>query len=96
MSGSLLRRVSAGLGALGVIGLALLPPEHVHLAADHYDVRAEVVHRHFQPHHPVAPQIHVENLDEDATYLNSAFTIPAQASVDGPWRRMRAGRRAGK
>ena len=84
MSGSLLARVSAWLGTLGVLGLAVLPPEHVHLAADHDHLRAEVVHRHFDPHHAVAPQTHVENPDDDPTYLSSAFTIPVHASGVGP------------
>jgi hypothetical protein len=85
VSGWLLRRVSACLGALGVLGLAFLPPEHVHRAADHDDHhRAEVVHRHFAPHHAAAPQTHVENPDDDATYLSSVFTVPADASAVGP------------
>ena len=42
------------------------PPIHDHL-------RAEVVHRHFAPHHAAAPQTHVENPDDDSTYLSSAF-----------------------
>ena len=84
MSGWLLRRVSACLGALGVLGLAFLPPEHVHLAADHDHLRAEVVHRHFAPHHAAAPQTHVENPDDDPTYLSSVFTVPGDASVAGP------------
>ena len=83
VSGFLLRRVSACLGALGVIGLVVLPPEHVHLAADHDHLRAEVVHRHFEPH-AVAPETHVENPDDDFTYLSSAFTVPVLASVVGP------------
>ena len=78
------RRLSACLAALGVLGLAGLPPEHVHLAADHDHVRTEVVHRHFAPHHAAGAQTHVENPDDDPTYLSSAFTVPTQASGVGP------------
>ena len=79
----MLRRVSAALCVLGVVGLALLPPEHVHHAADH-DHDAEVVHRHFEPHHAARPQVHVENPDEDATYLSSVFTLPDTDSLSRP------------
>lgn len=81
----LLRRASACLVTLGIIGLAVLPPEHVHLAADRDDhLRGEVVHRHFEPHHADFPQSHLENPDADAAYLSGAFTLPGQPSVVAP------------
>ena len=83
VSESVLRRVSACLAAFGLVGLALLPPEHVHVAANHDHGRTEVVHRHFEPHHATAPQTHVENPDDDPTYLSSAFTVPTPVSVVG-------------
>jgi hypothetical protein len=69
----------------GVLGLALLPPEHVHAAAGHDDdAHAEVVHRHFERHAASPPQTHAEDPDEDATYLASVFTIPADETLARP------------
>jgi hypothetical protein len=70
---------------LGVLGLDVLPPEHVHLRADLDDhVRLKVHHRHFAPHHPVSIQTHVEPGDNEATYLGDAFTMPTTAAAQGP------------
>ena len=78
-------RAVACLAVLGVVALALLPPEHVHLGADHDDhVRPETVHRHFAPHHPIAIQTHVEPPDDEATYLDNAFAPLPQFAGPGP------------
>ena len=66
VSGWLLRRVSACLGASGVLGLALLPPEHVHLAADHDHICAPRSSTGTSSRiTPSACQTHVENPDND-------------------------------
>ena len=79
------RRLLATVGVLGILGLALLPPEHVHLGEDHDDhVRPDVVHRHFTPHHQISIETHVEPTEDDATYIHDAFTVPAQASLAAP------------
>jgi hypothetical protein len=74
---------AACLGAFGILGLAILPPEHVHLG-DHDDHARAEVHRHYQPHQPTAIQTHVEPPDQDATYLSDAFIVPAPVSTDAP------------
>jgi len=62
------------LALLGLLGLALLPPEHVH-DQDHDGHHTELVHRHFEAHHPVPDQTHVDDdADEDAHYLIAVFT----------------------
>lgn len=67
-------RASAVVALLGLLGLALLPPEHVHDQDDHGH-HAELVHRHFEAHHPVPIQTHVDDdADEDAHYLTAVFT----------------------
>jgi hypothetical protein len=40
---------------MSVLGLAALPTEHLHAAAIRDGHQAEIVHRHFEPHHAVAP-----------------------------------------
>jgi hypothetical protein len=78
-------RAVAWLAVLGIVGMAVLPPEHVHLGADHDDhVRPEVVHRHFAPHHQISIETHVEPPEADATYIHAAFTVPEQASLAAP------------
>jgi hypothetical protein len=76
------RRVIASLAAAGIVGLVVLPPEHVHHGADHD--APEVVHRHFESHHEAATvEIHVEPPDAE-TYLSNAFTLPVPASMAAP------------
>ena len=82
--GSTWRRAWACLGVLGFLGLSVLPPEHVHFAAAHEDHEpAEVVHRHFEPHHATSPQPHVESPD-DATYLANLFVVSAPHALGAP------------
>jgi hypothetical protein len=69
---------------LGVLGLALLPPEHVHVPGHDDHVSAEVVHRHFEPHRLTRPETHAENPDADATYFANVFTLPADPVLAGP------------
>ena len=69
---------SALVALLGLLGLALLPPEHVHDQDDHGH-HTEIVHRHFEAHHPVSTQSHVDDdadENEDTHYLTAVFTAP--------------------
>lgn len=67
-------RASAVLALLGLLGLAVLPPEHVHEQDDHGH-HTELVHRHFEAHHPASSSTHVDDdADEDAHYLTAVFT----------------------
>lgn len=77
-----LRKLVAWLGTLGVLGLALLPAEHVHARTGHGH-HTEVVHRHFQPHHTVGEAARFDDDDHDgeALYLTAVFTAPSIASV---------------
>lgn len=43
----------SGLAALGVLSLAFLPPEHLHTRT-HDGHHSDVIHRHYEPHHPTA------------------------------------------
>ncbi len=69
---------------LGILALALLPPEHVHARHTDDGRRADVIHRHFDRHHPAAadePVAHEAHRDDHATqWFDSAFTGPEQVS----------------
>jgi hypothetical protein len=70
-------RFVAGVAALGVLGLGLLPPEHVHLAHAHDDHHATLDHRHFAAHQPGAGHSasigdHDDD-DDEALWLDSSF-----------------------
>jgi hypothetical protein len=78
----LTRRVVGSLAVLGVLGLALLPPEHFHASRDHDSRHADVVHRHLAPHHlfePHGTNAGVDHTDDDAQYLSAAFVGPKSA-----------------
>jgi hypothetical protein len=80
----IVRRSLASVAMLGVFGIALLPPEHVHSQREQ-NHHAQSVHRHFEPHHPAAsdpgidhPDDHGEHHDDDeALWLDSWFILPA-------------------
>lgn len=78
------RRTVAFAAVLGLVGLAWLPPAHVHrrVADDHHE--AEVVHRHIGWHQAVPSPTDIDHPDhEDALYINDVFTIARSAqSVD--------------
>src|SRR5712691_7671038 len=78
--GRLTRKLIAGATVLGVLGLAWLPPEHVHITRTHGDHHADVVHRHFESHHPIGNEVRVGDDDDDVRWLDgSSFTYPKPA-----------------
>ena len=70
------RRSLVALAILAVLALALLPPEHVHSAEPHDGHHANVVHRHFEPHHRSEAQPSVDHADDDheVQWLTTSFT----------------------
>jgi hypothetical protein len=76
-------RTTALAAVLGLCGLAALPPEHVHVSRDHGH-HVELVHRHIEAHQAQALGTHVENHDEDARYLTTAFIVPAPTDGGSP------------
>jgi hypothetical protein len=61
---------------LGVLSLAVLPAEHLHMTHEHDGHHAEVVHRHFAPHHPLGEPSLADFDDHDVHWLSSWFTSP--------------------
>ena len=73
---------------LGLLALPLLPPEHVHVTESESGEHSEIVHRHFESHHPA----HVEHdfdhhdqefdhQDEAALWIDAPFVGPAATVV---------------
>jgi hypothetical protein len=68
------RGVVAVLSAFGVLGLLVLPAEHVHAAGLGDRGHREVVHRHFEPHHSPPSGAALEHGDDhhDVRWLSVA------------------------
>jgi hypothetical protein len=84
-----LRRVLACLPVLGVLGLGLLPAEHLHVAETADGHHSQLIHRHFDrhPHHPTDTHAIVEHdghEDQQAKQLDSLFTGPQASSQVHP------------
>lgn len=69
-------RSGSVLAVIAVLGLAWLPPEHIHEIEEH-GAHTELVHRHLSAHHAEEPGAIFDHQDGDAHYLDSPFTIPA-------------------
>ncbi len=76
------RRSVTGLAVLGMLTLALLPPEHLHAAGTEEDHHADVIHRHWEAHHPAAPAVHED--DHATLWIDSPFTHPEVTSHVAP------------
>lgn len=75
----------ASLAVLGLLGLSVLPREHVHATHMPDGGHADVVHRHFEPHHSsgAAPELE-HHSDEAAQWLTATFVAPTPASTVHP------------
>lgn len=60
----------------GVLGLALLPPEHVHLTRTRDGHHAELIHRHLESHFGTGHSNALHDGDDDVEWLQAAFTVP--------------------
>jgi hypothetical protein len=77
VSGRFRRQIAAILSACSLLGLVVLPAEHVHAASDR-DHHANVIHRHFETHHSDHDGPAIENSDHDAPvrWLTVSFARP--------------------
>lgn len=73
-------RSAACAAALGVLGLAWLPAEHVH-SHDEAGHATGYVHRHFQPHRSLEADAHLDHPgdEHDARYLSSVLATDGVA-----------------
>jgi hypothetical protein len=63
----------AFVAVLGLVGMPLLPPEHVHVSEEEGH-HAEFIHRHFESHHPIDTRPVFDHQDEDAAlWLDTRF-----------------------
>jgi hypothetical protein len=81
-----LRRPLACLAVLGLLGLAVLPAEHIHAVQTDSGHRSDVVHRHVGAHHHTAPTDHTVDQDhhDEALWLDSSFVAPPSGSPVHP------------
>jgi len=82
------RRALALITALGLLGLPLLPPEHVHVSESDDHGHSEFIHRHFEPHHPIEVPHPVNDAaefdhqdQEAALWVDSPFVGPVNPSL---------------
>jgi hypothetical protein len=67
------RRALAFVSVIGLVGMPLLPPEHVHVTEDEGH-HTEFIHRHFESHHPLESQPFFDHQDEQAAlWLDTPF-----------------------
>lgn len=75
-----LRHPIAVAAVLGLLGLPLLPQEHVHVTESESGEHSEIVHRHFESHHP-------GHVDHDADHHDQEFDHQDEAAlwIDAPF-----------
>ena len=79
------RRFVTGLAGLGVLSLAVLPPEHVHLTRTHDGHHAPVVHRHYTAHQRDASvTASIGDHDGQPLWLDEPFTASTRAVTPVP------------
>ena len=59
-----------------MLGLGLLPSEHVHVIQTQDGHHSDVIHRHFESHHPIETEASISHEDDDIQWLESSFTSP--------------------
>ena len=75
---TLYTRLVALVGAVGLLGMPLLPPEHVHVTESKEGGHAEFIHRHFESHRPIqTARPEFDHQDEEAAlWLDTPFISP--------------------
>lgn len=90
--GRVARRFVTGVAALGVLSLALLPPEHLHVTQTHDGHYSDVVHRHYTPHTPhqlangtaSIGDHSIGDHDDQAVWLDAPFTTSTKVVAPAP------------
>jgi hypothetical protein len=81
-----LPRIAAMLGIAGVLGLALLPTEHMHRVEVQDGHHVEIIHRHFESHHPIGSHSRIDHDDDDheIQWITTSFFHPNYAGQPSP------------
>jgi hypothetical protein len=84
------RRPVALAAVLGLLGLPLLPQEHVHVTESESGEQSEIVHRHFESHHPGHVEHDPDHRDADhpdADHHDREFDHQDEAAlwIDAPF-----------
>ena len=72
----LFRRLTALVAACGVIAVAWLPQEHMHLDRTADGHRTAIIHQHYEPHHPLETEVGHDDSADRIEWLSSSFTPP--------------------
>jgi len=65
----------------GLLGMPMLPPEHVHVTESEHG-HSEIIHRHFESHHHAAPEPEFDHQDEDAAlWVDTPFVNAAAIPI---------------
>lgn len=73
-----------GLAVMALLTLAWLPPEHVHVTHADDGRHSEVIHRHYEAHHPVDETAVDHDEHELVQWLDSPFTGPTKVCQGSP------------
>jgi hypothetical protein len=86
MLGCVLPRIVAVLGVAGVLGLAVLPTEHMHRGLVHDGHHWDTIHRHFESHHPIGTRTAVDYADDDGNiqWITVSYTRPESGTRADP------------
>jgi hypothetical protein len=72
------------LAVAGVLVFGLLPTEHVHITSTADGRHSDVIHRHYESHHPIGTSTELSDNDDDVHWLDASFTAPQQPLHDAP------------
>src|SRR5262245_2436134 len=68
----------------GVLVFGLLPTEHVHITSTADGRHSDVIHRHYESHHPIGTGSEVGDNDDDVHWLDASFTAPRRLLPAAP------------
>jgi hypothetical protein len=70
------------LAGAAVLVFGLLPTEHVHITSTADGRHSDVIHRHYESHHPIGTSTELSDNDDDVHWLDASFTAPQQPLHD--------------
>jgi hypothetical protein len=76
--------VTGVLATFGLLAMAWLPQEHVHLIRTHDGHHPDVVHRHYESHQRSETKAALDHGDEGIEWLAASFTKPKPSPVGYP------------
>jgi hypothetical protein len=80
------RRPATLVALLALVAYLFLPEEHIHVARTHNGHQTDLVHRHFEPHHPTETRPVIDRADDehDVQWVTTAFTRVTTVRMAAP------------